>query len=76
MIGKIDPKEESPLLSKISRLEDSDTEYVGVKFILGGKDLYVYTVYSQPNKQIDLQGIKLTPESWIICGDFNSHSLS
>ncbi|KAK3757858.1 hypothetical protein RRG08_014414 [Elysia crispata] len=59
---------------EISRSQDSDTEYVGVRLILGGKDLYVYTVYSPPNKQIDLQDIKPTPESWTICGDFNSHS--
>ncbi|KAK3784224.1 hypothetical protein RRG08_055753 [Elysia crispata] len=33
-------------------------------------------VYSPSNKEIDLQDIKPTPKSWIICGDFNSHSLA
>ena len=33
-------------------------------------------VCSLPSKQIDLQDIKSSPESWIICGDFNSHSSS
>ena len=36
---------------EISLSHDSGTEYVGVKLILGGKDLYVYTIYSQPNNR-------------------------
>ena len=53
---------------------DLDTEYQGVKLVLAGTPVTVFNIYSPPDKQIQLHNIKLEPQSWIITGDFNSHS--
>ena len=55
---------------------DLDMEYLGVKLILTGTPLSVFNTYSPPDKQIQLLYIKVEPQSWIITGDFNSHSAS
>ena len=53
---------------------DLDTEYLGVKLVLAGTPVTVFNIYSPPDKQIQLHKIKVEPQSWIITGDFNSHS--
>ena len=53
-----------------------DTEYLGVKLVLAGTPLTVFNIYTPPDKQIQLHNIKVEPQSWIITGDFNSHSPS
>ena len=55
---------------------DLDTEYLGVKLVLAGTPVTVFNIYSPPDKQIQLHNIKVEPQSWIITGDFNSHSPS
>ena len=55
---------------------DLDTEYLGVKLVLAGTPVTVFEIYSPPDKQIQLHNIKVEPQSWIITGDFNSHSPS
>ena len=55
---------------------DLDTEYLGVKLVLAGTPVSVFIIYSPPDKQIQLHNIKVEPQSWIITGDFNSHSPS
>ena len=54
----------------------STREYVGVKLVLAGTPVTVFNFYSPPDKQIQLHNIKVEPRSWIITGDFNSHSPS
>ena len=53
-----------------------DTEYLGVKLVLAGTQATVLNIYLPPDKQIQLHNIKVKPQSWIITGDFNSHSPS
>ena len=55
---------------------DLDTEYLGVKLVLAGTPVTVFNICSPPDKQIQLCNIKVEPQSWIITGDFNSHSPS
>ena len=55
---------------------DLDTEYLGVKLVLARTPVTVFNIYSPPDKQIQLHNIKVEPQSWIITGDFNSHSPS
>ena len=55
---------------------DLDTEYLGVKLVLAGTPVTVFNICSPPDKQIQLYNIKVEPQSWIITGDFNSHSPS
>ena len=55
---------------------DLDTEYLGVKLVLAGTPATVLNIYSPPDKQIQLHNIKVESQSWIITGDFNSHSPS
>lgn len=55
---------------------DLDTEYLGVKLVLSDTPVTVMNIYSPPDKQIKLQNIQVGPQSWIITGDFNSHSPS
>ena len=55
---------------------DLDTEYLGVKLVLSGTPVSVFNIYSPPDTQIQLHNIKVEPQSWIITGDFNSHSPS
>ena len=55
---------------------DLNTEYLGVKLVLAGTPVTVFNIYSPPDKQIQLHNIKVEPQSWIITGDFNSHSPS
>ncbi|KAK3737484.1 hypothetical protein RRG08_006103 [Elysia crispata] len=47
-----------PWLGGTAQSQDSDAEYV--RLVFGRKDLYGYTVYRAPNKEIDLQDIKPT----------------
>lgn len=54
---------------------DLDTEFLGVKLVLPGMSMTVLNVYS-PTKQIQLDSILVDSHSWIITGDFNSHSPS
>lgn len=55
---------------------DLDTEFLGVKLVLSDMPVTVLNVYSPPDKQIQLDSILVDPQSWIITGDFNSHSPS
>ena len=55
---------------------DLHTEYLGVKLVLAGTPVTVFNICSPPDKQIQLHNIKVEPQSWIITGDFNSHSPS
>ena len=55
---------------------DLDTEYLGVKLVLAGTPVTVFRIFSPPDKQIQLHNIKVEPQSWVITGDFNSHSPS
>ena len=55
---------------------DLDTEYLVVRLVLTGTPVTVFNIYSPPDKQIQLHNIKVEPQSWIITGDFNSHSPS
>ena len=55
---------------------DLDTESLGVKLVLAGTHVTVFCIFSPPDKQIQLHNIKVEPQSWIITGDFNSHSPS
>ena len=55
---------------------DLDTEYLGVKLVLAGTPVTVFNICSPPDKHIQLHNIKVEPQSWIVTGDFNSHSPS
>ena len=55
---------------------DLDTEYLGVKLVLAGTPVTVFSICSPPDKQIQLHNINVEPQSWIIPGDFNSNSPS
>ena len=61
---------------KRSGQADLDTEYLGVKLVLAGTPVTVFNICSPPDKHIQLHNIKIKPQSWIITGDFNSHSPS
>ena len=54
---------------------DLDTEFLGVKLVMPDTMLTVLNVYSSGNP-IQLDSILVDPHSWIITGDFNSHSPS
>ena len=54
---------------------DLAMENVGIKLVLAGTPVTVFSICSPPEKQIQLHNIK-EPQSWIITGDFNSHSPS
>ena len=55
---------------------DPDTEFLGVKLVLTGSPVTVFNIYSPPDKPIHLHNIRVDAESWLITGDFNSHSPS
>ena len=62
--------------TKSSGQAELDTEFLGVKLVLTDGPLTVLNVYSPPDKQIQLDSIPVDDRSWIITGDFNSHSPS
>ena len=53
-----------------------DTEFLGVKLVLPDKSVTVFNLNSPPDKWIQLDPIPVDPHSWVITGDFNSHSPS
>ena len=55
---------------------DLDTEFLGVKLVLQDEPVTVFNIYSPPDKQIQLDSILVDTHSWIVTGDFNSHSPS
>ena len=57
----------------VQRSEKADTEYITVKLILPDRNLTICSLYSPPNKAINLQILQPNSEEWMIAGDFKSH---